>query len=280
MTNMLPRDHQALHDAITARYHGLSKRLRQIATFALEHPTEMAFETIAVIAKRAEVQPSALIRFAKAFDYSGFSDMQRTFRAHVAERSATYKERVRSALASESEAEPGGVVSLLQEYCAANIVSLEHLRDLPPGPDLERAKQMLKEAEHIYVMAQRRSLPVATYLVYALNHGDCRSHLLDGVGGLLAEQAGTMREQDLLIAISFRPYSSDTIGVVAEARSRDVPIISITDSNLSPIAEMATLYLEAQDAEVHTFRSLTAAMCLAQALATSIVFEDRRDVGS
>ena len=275
MTDTPPRDYHALQEAITERRADLSKRLRQIAAFALDHPTEMALETIAVIARRAEVQPSALIRFAKAFGYSGFSDMQRTFQAHVAERSASYKERVRTALTSESSAGPGGIVSLLRAYCATNIVSLEHLRDSPPTAQLKQARRMLKKAQHVYVIAQRRSLPVAAYLVYALNHGDCRAHLLDGVGGLLMEEAGTMREQDLLIAVSFRPYSPETIDVVAHARGQGIPIIGITDNNLSPIAESATVCLAAQDAEVHTFRSLTAAMCIAQTLATSMAFEGK-----
>ena len=41
-----------------ARLHaGFSDRLRTIAEFALEHPTEMALGTVAEVALRAKVQP-------------------------------------------------------------------------------------------------------------------------------------------------------------------------------------------------------------------------------
>ncbi|MEQ8204664.1 MAG: hypothetical protein RIA65_00695, partial [Woeseia sp.] len=78
MTEARYQSFETLRDAISAEHASLSSRLHQIATFALEHPTDMALETIAVISKRANVQPSALIRFAKKFGYSGFSEMQKT----------------------------------------------------------------------------------------------------------------------------------------------------------------------------------------------------------
>ena len=46
-------------------YDGLSKRLKQIARYVLDEPNELALETLAVIAKRCGVQPSAIVRFAQ-----------------------------------------------------------------------------------------------------------------------------------------------------------------------------------------------------------------------
>jgi len=47
------------------------------------------------------VQPSSLIRFARAFGYDGFSDMQQVFRRHLVTRSPDYGQRLR-AVASAS----------------------------------------------------------------------------------------------------------------------------------------------------------------------------------
>src|SRR5262245_42423291 len=66
-----PADIVGLNREISARYPTLSKRLRQIAEFALKHPNEIAIESIAVIAQHAGVQPSALIRFAKELGLEG-----------------------------------------------------------------------------------------------------------------------------------------------------------------------------------------------------------------
>lgn len=267
-----PEDYESLREEVTARYETLSKRLRQIANFAWDHPTDMAMETIAVIAKRADVQPSALIRFAKTFGYPGFSAMQRTFQAHVAERSASYKERIRIVAPDKKAKDSKLVGSLLSQYCETNIIALEQLRDGADGGDLEAAHKLLKKAEHVYVMAQRRSFPVAAYLGYTLNHADCRAHLLDGAGGMLYEQVQSMSRKDVLMVISFSPYSEETTEVASIAKKKGIPVISITDNSFSPLVKNSTICFEVQDAEVHSFRSLTASMCLAQTLATSLAF--------
>lgn len=267
-----PQDYETLHEEIASRRETLSKRLQEIAKFALDHPTDMALKTIAIIAQSAEVQPSALIRFAKAFGYSGFSEMQRAFQSRVVERSASYKERVRTLQTEDLEGKPGLTRQLLTQYCAANIVSLEELRDNAAEDDLEAATDLLANADNIYIVAQRRSFPVAAYLGYAFNHADCRAHLLDNIGGMLNEQAQPMSDKDVLIAISFSPYAPETGKVVDIASKKNVPIIAITDSEFSPIAPAAQVCLKVHDAEVHSFRSLTASMCLALTLVTTLAF--------
>lgn len=62
-----PQDsYETLRAEIARRHAGLSGRLRQIAEFALDHPTDVALGTVAKVARRAGVPPSAVIRFARA----------------------------------------------------------------------------------------------------------------------------------------------------------------------------------------------------------------------
>jgi DNA-binding MurR/RpiR family transcriptional regulator len=75
-----PTSAEELRAAILERYDGLSKRLQQIARYVLDEPNELALETLAVIAERSGVQPSAIVRFAKSFGFDGASQMQRLFR--------------------------------------------------------------------------------------------------------------------------------------------------------------------------------------------------------
>lgn len=269
MTAQAPQDYDTLRLLMSERYETLSKRLAQIAKFAWDNPTIMAMETTAVIAERAGVQPSALIRFAKAFGYSGFSEMQRTFQAHVTSRSASYKERFRE-VADGKPADGGTPAGMLREYCEANQDALGHLHNETDPKALEQAVSLLRGANFIYVMGQRRSFPVASYIYYNLNHLDCRAQLLTGMGGMLLEHAESMAPGDVLVAISYSPYSEDTAQVVAAARKKGVEVVVLTDSSLNAIARDATVFFDVHDAEVFSFRSLAASMCLAQALTTAL----------
>src|ERR1700728_5067784 len=79
-TPRAPASAEDLRAAILERYDGLSKRLQQIARYVLDEPNELALETLAVIAERIGVQPSAIVRFAQSFGFDGATQMQRLFR--------------------------------------------------------------------------------------------------------------------------------------------------------------------------------------------------------
>jgi DNA-binding MurR/RpiR family transcriptional regulator len=262
-----PSDLESLRQAISVRYDELSPKLRQIGRFMLDHPNEVALATVTSLAEHVEAQPSALIRFSQAFGYSGFSEMQALFRDSLVARSPSYSQRLRQLGQERDPRSADSPLAMLQGFCAANVVSLEHLAESVAEDQLDEAIHLIARARCIYLMAQRRSFPVATYLAYALPHAERPAHLLNGLGGLLHEQAKAMSRQDVLIAISFAPYSEETIQVTEEAVARRVPVIGISDSSVSPLKRHAAVYFEIKDAEVKGFRSLTASLCLAQVLA-------------
>ncbi|MBW8722230.1 MAG: MurR/RpiR family transcriptional regulator, partial [Polaromonas sp.] len=68
--------YEELKALIGRTYPDMSKQLQRIARFALEQPNDLALGTVATVAEATEVQPSAMIRFANALGYGGFSEMQ------------------------------------------------------------------------------------------------------------------------------------------------------------------------------------------------------------
>jgi DNA-binding MurR/RpiR family transcriptional regulator len=267
--------YEKLIASISEEYPSLSKRLREVAGYALENPTSMALDTIATIAKSANVQPSALIRFAKRFNYSGFREMQRIFQAYVTTHTASYKERITKDMIAIQKSVKDSPSALLRQYCQENIVSLDHLQNGVAAEDLNSAIDLIKLADHIYIIGQRRSLPISTYLTYTLSHIGRKVHLLDGIGGLLNEQCTNITKNDLVICISFYPYSSEVQHVIQHISKEKTPYVAISDNKISPISRNATVSFSIHDAEVHGFRSLTASMLLAQTLATSLLFDEK-----
>jgi len=263
-----PQSFDELEKAIIERFPSLSKRLQQIASHALDNPSELALETIAAVSQRAGVQPSSLIRFAKVFGFSGYSDMQRVFRLRLTDAMPDYKERLRSLRGGDSAGEEAKDVSaLLEQFVEADIVGLRCLlQQKRTGVLLEQAFKLITDSDTVYVVAHRRSFPVSCYLAYALSQMNVRNVLVDGVGGMFFQQVSHAGPRDVIIAISSKAYSPDVAQVVREAAQRNVRIIALTDSPLSPLAEHADVSLEVQQASVGMFRSLAVNMTLAVTL--------------
>lgn len=270
-----PSDPEKLRAEIVRSYDQLSPRLKQVAKYVLDNPNDMALQTLAVIAERSHVQPSTIVRFAKTFGYDGASQMQELFRDEMLTQppSPSYAERIRQFNRRAGAAGALAPHDVLHEFADNNILALEHLKDSVRKADLDRAIDLIRAANAVYIVGLRRSFPVASYLAYALRHVDKRAYLLDGVAGMLTEQSSLLTTKDLLIAISFHPYAPETAEVAAASKEQKARIIAITDSRLSPIAGAADVCFEIKDAEVRQFRSLTASLCLAQTLVISYAFE-------
>lgn len=277
-TSSAPLTAEALRAEIVARYDSLSKRLKQIARYVLDEPNDVALETLAVIAARCDVQPSAIVRFAKSFGFEGASQMQKLFRDGLLSTNAAlgYSERVRQLdeATSATGAEPA---ELLGEFVEGNTLALTNLLHTVGGDDIRRAVDAIRDADTVHVVGFRRSFPVASYLAYSLLQAEKRTVLIDGVGGLGMRQAATMGAGDLVVAISYQPYAEETVAMVEAARARGAAILAISDSLVSPVAQGAKIVLQVRESEVRKFRSLSASMCLAQALAINFAFEASRD---
>jgi DNA-binding MurR/RpiR family transcriptional regulator len=266
-----------LRDAILARYDSLSGRLRQFAHYVLDSPNDVALETLAVIAQRSGVQPSAIVRFAKQFGFDGASPMQRVFRADLvaANPAAAYGERVRQTL-DRLENPPNDPASLLREFAEGTDLALRQLTHTVGAAELAAAFRMLEQADTVYVVGVRRAFPVAAYLAYSLQQSAKRTVFVDGVAGLWRQQVAAIAAGDLLIGVSYRPYAEETIQVVSAARAQKASVLAITDSAVSEIAKEANTVLRVQEAEIRGFRSLAASMCLAQTLVIGYAFRHTR----
>jgi DNA-binding MurR/RpiR family transcriptional regulator len=270
-----PQSSEELRAAILDRYEGLSKRLQQIARYVLDEPNAVALETLAVIGERAGVQPSAIVRFAKAIGFDSASQMQKVIRDGLIAGSTVlgYSERVRQ-FAENAETRKGDQpADVLDEFVDGNVLALHNLRELVSGRDLRAAVDLIANAETVYVVGFRRSLPVSSYLAYSLQQLNKRTVFVDGVGGLTRQQIQSISKNDLLIDVSFHPYAEETIQAVQTAITHGAKVLSVSDSLVSPTAKPATLALQVREAEIRKFRSLAATMCLVQAIVISFAFE-------
>ncbi|WP_315927674.1 MurR/RpiR family transcriptional regulator [Mesorhizobium sp. SP-1A] len=257
--------------AIQRELENLSARLKQAGTYVLEHPNDVALQSITALAKNADVQPSVFMRLSKHFGFSGFTDFQKVFRAALADQSPTYGERIKHLQRDFPDA---GVASqpvdFVREFAAINTDALSHLATSIDEKAINEFVRRLKEATEIFILGQRRSHAVANYLSYALMRANLRTRLMLGAGGTLHDEIRLMRKGDLLVAVSMHPYSNEVLELVDHARNSGHDVIALTDSNYSPLAKRANTSIVVRDVHYLGFRSLVAQVCLVQAIAISI----------
>jgi DNA-binding MurR/RpiR family transcriptional regulator len=263
-----PRDFASLKQRIGERAGALPRRLTQVASYALEHPDEIAFGTVASIAAAAQVQPSTLVRFAQSLGYQGFSDLQDVFRSRLRDRILNYDERIEHLRQQDLTASKASVI--FGGFSEAAEKSLSDLREKLDSAKLEEAVDALAQAETIYLVGLRRSFPITSYMSYAFGKLGVRNHLIGAMGGLAQEDVSFASKRDCVLAISFTPYASETVALTQAAAARHVPIVAITDSPFSPLAPLAKTWFEVTEANFEGFRSMAATLSLAMTLTVAV----------
>jgi DNA-binding MurR/RpiR family transcriptional regulator len=260
-----PADFEAFRRQVSERRTDLPPRLRQIAEFALMHPDEIAFGTAAGVASAAAVQPSSLVRFAQLLGFTGFSDLQNVFRNRLI--SGDHLDRIERLSAARRH---GAAPDMLQSFIDSSVVSLQRLASSPVRTAIEDAAIRLAAARSIEIIGLRRVFTVASHLSYGFSKLGIRARLIDGIGGFEPAHLGAFDASDALIAISFRPYTPQTIEIARTVSAVGASVIAITDTALSPLAEFASTRIELVETDFSGFRSLAASIAVASTLMTRV----------
>ncbi len=264
-----PRTVEAFRDRLRELNGQLPRRLQQCADHVARNLDSIALSTVAQVAQAAEVPPSAMMRFCQIMGFSGYAEMQRLFREALSRGMPDYATR----LANLKAGGAGHPSTLVAEFVEAGRQSIEALaRDLDET-SLTQAVDLLARARTIHLAGFRRSFPVASYLSYVFDKLGVAAVLHDGVAGL--GQRSLLRPGDALLAITFAPYSEETLAMAADARAAGMPVVLLTDPPATRLAPVADIVLTVTEIDFGAFRSLSATIALALSLAVAVAA--RRD---
>jgi DNA-binding MurR/RpiR family transcriptional regulator len=271
-----PDTYEDLIRVIHDRYEEMSKSYQTIALYLTQNPNDVAVLSVNSIAERCGIHASNFVRYAQSLGFSGFKELQAVFQRRLSTAAPGFDARIK-ALESELGANAGGDLGLLRDLVVRDVTSLQDLLNDISADQMGRAATLMEKADTIYLIGQLRSIPVVELLRYVLTMLGKRTVLLDPGGGLATHMAKVMRKDDLLLAVSFRFYATEVVNVVEQAAERDIPIVAITDSTLSPLAKSAQVLFAVPEHEYTFSRSLAAPMCLAQALCVALAARLQKD---
>lgn len=259
-----PASVDEFRDRLAAITDDLPKRLRQCADYIAANTDRIAVSTVAELASGADVPPSALMRFCQIMGFSGFSEMQRLFREAYAPGFPDYTTRLKNLKDNAA----GSPAALLAEFVEAGRLSLEALAKSVDETVLTEAVAVLSKADTIHIVGMRRAFPVSSYLAYVFEKMSVPAMLHVGVGKL--DHRFALRPGDAVLAITFAPYSEETLSLAADAHERGLPVIGLTDRLTSPLARCSDAVLTVPEVDFGAFRSLSATIAMAISLAVAV----------
>jgi DNA-binding MurR/RpiR family transcriptional regulator len=229
----------------------------------VESPARTAISSISELAANHDVNPSTLSRLSKTLGFSGFSAFQKIFREHVDQNSNYYSFRASRLISDYSES--GQENSTMDDIAGDELRNIEALRSMLSNQAMARAADMIIDARKVGFFGRRQFYSLAAFMAYALGLIREDVELLQPIPDT-SHSLNFMGETDLLIVMGCDPYTSTTVDACKIAQQLGVPIVAITDSSFSPLAQYSERHLIVPTDGHFYSNSMAASFVLAEGL--------------
>ncbi len=243
----------------------MSPQLRRAAAYMLAHPDDVALVSMRRLAEHAGVPPSTMVRLARAVGFDGFEALRVPFTDWIKGGDGVFSVRVRSlqgrhwdsggdGASATASGEPDGAdghgaerafdaAGLMRSVLAADRAGLERLQTPAMAEGVTRAGDEIWRGRQVYTIGLRSSFSVAHLFHYGYTLIRDNGVLVDGAGGTFMDNLRNIGASDVLLAISQRPYSRQTVLACRHARAQGASVVALTDRQDSPLAEGAAVTL-------------------------------------
>lgn len=258
---------------LIAEIDNLPPRLRLVAKYIVDNENEFGMDSIRASSEKIGVSANSLVRLANHLGFDSFDELRKPFRAALLERydAATGD----SWIDRMSEADDFCRDHARAERNEIDLV-MRSLRLLTPDK-AEAAASMLMEAKNAYVTATRASYALAYYFHYVGRMALPNLHLIPRHMGSPVDEMISVGSKDVLLAITFPPYSADTIDALRLAKRNGTKVILVSDSGLIAPAIEVDLFLRVSSQSLHHFSCFAGAAAVLEVLLFHLVNQGGED---
>ena len=252
---------QELLDRIRREQESFPAAQRLVAAYVVENYTQIPFLSITTLAKNIGVSDNTVVKFCNHLGYNKFAEFKRLFSDYA------HSELVLSNKLSESTEQVADDQDFFTQEMEEDIRAIQAtLSDTYNVKNLPRLLEMMDQAEHIYITGGRGSSMMAGLFAKALRYLDFKVHdVINGMGDYL-DQMAMIQKEDLVIVISLPRYTSWVVEAAKYLHKREVPVVLITDTGLSPAHPYADLSFHCMMTSSSYFPSFTGCFALINAI--------------
>ena len=252
---------------IVEAFDALSPQLQTAARYMLDCPDDVALLSMREQARRAGVPPATMTRLAKRLGLEGYDEVRALYAGAV--RDGTLGFAGKAGVQVEAQ-KLRGERALAADMALTLSRQIARLAETPPLDRLAEAAGRLHQARRIYCLGLRSCHGIAWHFHYMLSLLGDKTVMLDDAGGIGLDAIRDAGKSDVVLAASVEPYARATIEGARYAARQGVPVVALTDSEVSPLAQIAVSIISAATESPSFFHSMTPLLAVAEILAALV----------
>lgn len=255
---------------INEKYDTFSKMHRKLADYVLDNSEKAILMPISELAQESNVSEATIVRFTYKLGYSGYKEFQKALLDSIKYTLTTLQRLDVSRELSEN--------TLIHSQVNSDVNDINTtFSNLDPLTIINAAK-LIDNSKRIYIFGLRTSNILTQYLAHYMRMMGFDVILIESTMMEPYEYLVNMTDDDVLICISYPRYSQRTIQNAKFVYNKGYKIISITDSESSPIYEYSDISLIARSSMNTFIDSLVSPLVLINTLVLAISAITSRDV--
>ncbi len=214
----------------------LTPETQKAARYVLENPNDVGVSTVREIAVAAEVKPNTFVRMARQVGFEGYDDFREAFRDEIRRGPIPFPDRARWLQAARQRGEMG---ILYADMVSAALSNIEATFGGISEQALNQAAQAIWTSRRTYTLGVGVNSANAHNFTYLASTGMVEFYAIPKTGGSAGDDLAWADANDVLIAITCKPYRNEVIEAVGIAREQGMTVIGISDSAASPVITAA-----------------------------------------
>src|SRR5262245_816012 len=256
-----------LNASIVEAFDVLPRQLQAAARYMLDRPDDVALLSMREQARRAGVPPATMTRLAKRLGLDGYDSVRELYAGAVRAGSLGFAGKAGAQVEAQKLRGERALAADMAHTLSRQIATLAEPANLDR---LAAAAARLHEARRVYCLGLRSCHAAAWHFHYMLSLLGDKTVMLDDAGGTGLDAIRDAGTGDVVLAASVEPYARATIDGARYAASRGVPVVALTDSEVSPLARIAAAAILVATDSPSFFHTMTPLLAVAEILAALV----------
>ena len=233
-------------EQIQEKYPFLTRKQREVANYMLEDYERMSYITLKEMSRDTNITEMTILKTCSALGFDSFSSIKYAFRKYAAKQLELFRHSLAeyNNAPSPTKTELTDSDRLLQDICGEEARLNQYFFSQLDIKRIFAAADMVLAADQIFFCGRSVSSYICQYfstMLAVLGRGSVviNSELDDSIYAALP----LMTENSLLIMACYPDYYRMSVKVAAYAHNHGVKVLSLTDSEKSPVFEYSDLAL-------------------------------------
>ena len=245
----------------------LSKR--NVANYVLSNYQKSAFMTAKEIAENCGVSESTVNRFSKDLGYSGFPSFTKNLQ-NIVHAELSGPDRLELLNLSKNKSKIDYLHYLIEDEIQ-NLNELSHINK----NEFDLFVTTIIEFKNLLIVGSRFSSIIVHYLYYGLCMLKDGVKYLDHIDSVAYDQLELIEDDTLIIAVGLGRYPKEVMEFLEMANTKNIKIVTITDSPISPFIHYSQISLIAP-VEIQSYLgTISAPSCLVAAIISEVSLKTR-----